>query len=61
VNFVLELLGKLFPYSASLFFWATQELLKWQNPIIASSELLVALAMALRTRIMQTSPQSARG
>jgi len=60
VSSALELPGKLIQYSASLFLRATQELLKWQTPIVAASELITLLAMALRTRILQTPAPSAR-
>ncbi|MGA3176980.1 MAG: hypothetical protein ABSE19_06490 [Candidatus Acidiferrum sp.] len=52
--------GKLYPSSASLLFRATQELLKWQTPVVAASELLAVLALVLRARFMQAASQSAR-
>ena len=55
MNLAVELPGKLFPCSASLFFWATQELLKWQTPIVAASELLALVALALRARVLRSS------
>jgi len=60
VTFTLELPGKLYPLSASLLFRATQELLKWQTPVVAASELLAVLALVLRARFLQTARQSAR-
>jgi len=60
VTFALELTGKLFPSSASLLFWAIQELLKGQTPVVAANELCAAVALMLRTRFMQTTTQSAR-
>ena len=60
MTFTLELPGKLIPFSASLLFWATRELLRWQTPIVAASELLAVLALALRTRFLQHAGQSAR-
>jgi hypothetical protein len=60
VTFALELPGKLFLCSASLFFWAAQELLKWQTPVVAASELLAVFALTLRTRFMQAIGQTAR-
>jgi hypothetical protein len=55
VNLAVELPGKLFPCSASLFFWATQELLKWQTPSAAASELLALLALGLRARVLRST------
>jgi hypothetical protein len=60
VTFTLDLPGKLYPSSASLLFRATQELLKWQTPVVAASELLAVLALVLRARFMQAARQSAR-
>jgi hypothetical protein len=60
VTFPLEIPGKLYPSSASLLFRATQELLKWQTPVVAASELLAVLALIVRTRFMQTARQPAR-
>ncbi|MGB2676552.1 MAG: hypothetical protein WAN12_05660 [Candidatus Acidiferrum sp.] len=60
MNFTLDLPGKLYPSSASLLFRATQELLKWQTPVVAASELLAVLALVLRARFMQAARQSAR-
>jgi len=60
VTFALELPGKLFPPAASPLFWAAQELLKWQTPVVAASELLAVLAMVVRARFLQTARQSAR-
>jgi hypothetical protein len=54
VTFALELLGKLFLPAASLLFWAAHELLKWQIPVVAASELLGVLAPVARTRFLQT-------
>jgi hypothetical protein len=59
VTLALESTGKLVPSSASLLFRATQELLKWQTPVVAASELLAVLALALRARFLQTAGQSA--
>jgi len=59
VTFALELPGKLLPSSASLPFWAAQELLKWQTPVVAASELLAVLALVARARFLQTATQSA--
>ena len=56
----LELPGKLIPYSASLFLRATQELLKWQTPLLAASELITMLAIAVRTHILQSPGPSDR-
>ena len=58
--FALELPGKLYPNAASLLFWATQKLLKWQTPIVAASELLAVFALFLRARFLQPAAQSAR-
>jgi len=52
--------GKLYPSSASLLFRATQELLKWQTPVAAVSELIAVFALVLRARFMQAARQSAR-
>ncbi|MFI5097807.1 MAG: hypothetical protein ACHQT6_07520 [Candidatus Acidiferrales bacterium] len=60
MTFTLELPGKLISSSASLLFRATQELLKWQTPVVAASELLAVLALVLRARFLQTARQSAR-
>ncbi|MGA2301864.1 MAG: hypothetical protein ABSG77_14370 [Candidatus Acidiferrum sp.] len=60
MTFARELPGKLIPSSASLLFCATQELLKWHTLVVAASELLAVLALALRTRFLQTAGQSAR-
>lgn len=57
MTFTLELPGKLYPSSASLLFRATQELLKWQTPAVAASELLAVLALVVRTRLVQTARQ----
>jgi len=60
VTFTRALPGKLIPSSASLLFWATREFLKWQSPVVAASELLAMLALALRARFAQTAKQLAR-
>ncbi|MGB8494768.1 MAG: hypothetical protein WCE53_10245 [Candidatus Acidiferrum sp.] len=60
MTFTRDLPGKLYPSSASLLFRATQELLKWQTPVVAASELLAVLALVLRARFMQAARQSAR-
>lgn len=60
MTFALELSGKLIPSSASLLFRFTQEFLKWQTPLVAASELLVAFALMMRARLMQTARPSAR-
>jgi len=60
VTFTCALPGKLILSSASLLFWATKEILKWQTPVAAASELLAILALALRARFAQTARQPAR-
>jgi hypothetical protein len=60
VTITFALPGKLIPSSASLLFWATKEILKWQTPVAAASELLAILALVLRARFAQTAKQMAR-
>jgi len=60
VTFTFALPGKLIPFSASLLFWATKEILKWQTPVAAASELLAILALAMRARFAQTARQMSR-
>jgi hypothetical protein len=60
VTFALQLSGKLYPSSASPLFWATQERLNWQSPVVAANELLAVLALVLRAAVLQTAGQSAR-
>jgi hypothetical protein len=55
-----ELPGKLISHSASRFFRATQELLKWQIPVVAASELLAVLALVLRNRFLQPARPATR-
>jgi len=59
VPFALESPGKLYPSAASLLFWATRELIRWQTPVVAASELLAMLALLLRARILRTPMQPA--
>jgi hypothetical protein len=52
--------GRLFIISASLLFFLSREILKWQYPINAAGEKLAFLVATLRSVFLPASPQAAR-
>ena len=52
--------GRLFVISASLLFFVSREILKWQYPINAAGEKLASLVAALRSVFLPASLHAAR-
>jgi len=52
--------GKLFSISASLLFFLSGELLKWQFPVVAAGEKLALLAALFRSAFLPSALQLIR-